>query len=85
MTLDFFNINPNVIYNHIFRLPPSLHLQHEDSFQLLSSVNRIEEEFGLETAQDTSDSDPHSSGICKSSQSTHSTASYLQKFCSVGV
>lgn len=51
MTLDSFNINPNVIYNYIFSLPPSLHLQHESSFQLLSSVNRIEEEFGLETAQ----------------------------------
>ena len=51
MTLDSFNINPNVIYNHIFRLPPSFHLQHENSFQLLSSVKRIEEEFGLETAQ----------------------------------
>lgn len=50
MTLDFFNINLNVMYNHIFSLPPSLHL-HENSFQLLSSVNRIEEEFRLETAQ----------------------------------
>lgn len=51
MSLDSFNINPNVIYNYTFSLPPSLHLQHESSFQLLSSVNRIEEEFGLETAQ----------------------------------